>query len=258
MPRVPLPMADRYADMAFPLNGIDLSAGFGVQRPFTTRVGTNVVTFEPSTDRARGGSRPGLDRFVAGQVPGGTFVIQGLGVVVRASADALLINLDPDDPDPVSGLPPIDDPSSPGPPSSWGTGTLYPGATGTTLQTRVPPGTQVRQGGSGVATNKNVRVPAPSDIERRCFRGLLQVQIVKPPPDPFGWNAQRPAFVGSICELYFPPVALGPTSAFAFPSITSQLNTFIEEHVGQCTFLTIRDEVSAPGAVCTSINQCPP
>lgn len=58
-------------DVHFPLAGIDESQPFYDQRPRQVREGlyarstpeaSNVVGFEPSTDRARGGSRPGLVR----------------------------------------------------------------------------------------------------------------------------------------------------------------------------------------------------
>lgn len=56
-------------DIRFPERGMDLSDAFGSQPQATTANGTNVRLYEPSTDRARGGSRPGLVRFVDDRLP---------------------------------------------------------------------------------------------------------------------------------------------------------------------------------------------
>lgn len=53
--------------LPFPERGMSLEDAFGVQTPGTTPLGTNVRLFEPTTDRARGGSRPGLERLVEDQ-----------------------------------------------------------------------------------------------------------------------------------------------------------------------------------------------
>lgn len=111
-----------FADLTFPERGIDVSSGFADQRPGTTPVGVNVVVWEPLTDRGRGGSRPGCQKYVGSQLPPGGKVVQHLNIVVLASADFTLANFDPPLLDPVTGLPPVDDPSSPGPPTTWGWG----------------------------------------------------------------------------------------------------------------------------------------
>lgn len=66
---MPLSPNEQYMDLRFPTKGLDLSSGFGLQRPESTVLGTNVRTFDPSTDRARGGSRSGLVRFIGEQLP---------------------------------------------------------------------------------------------------------------------------------------------------------------------------------------------
>lgn len=72
---------DEYADLTFPLAGLDLSAEYGGQAPLTTPTGDNVRAFEPDSYRARGGSRPGISRYVSDQVSG-TNLIQHLAVIV--------------------------------------------------------------------------------------------------------------------------------------------------------------------------------
>lgn len=81
MPRKPIPADESFLDLKFPTKGIDLSQGFGMQQPGTTPSGVNVRAFEPGTQRARGGSRPGLKRYINEQV-NGTNLIQDLNVVV--------------------------------------------------------------------------------------------------------------------------------------------------------------------------------
>lgn len=113
-------MADQevYADMSFPRSGMDLSNSFSQQDQDTTRLGLNVRTFEPLTDRGRGGQRPGLIQFIPEALPllytHGSRLIQNLNFVVRDSQEALLDNLDFGDlPGEDSSLA-VDDPSGPG------------------------------------------------------------------------------------------------------------------------------------------------
>lgn len=130
---------ETFADLGFPTKGIDLSTAFGLQRVGTTPVGKNVRTFEPTTDRSRGGSRPGLVKYIAAQLPNGAHLIQHLNLVVDPAASALLDSLDD------TGTT-IDDPSSPGPPDSWIPGKL----------TRIPlPKRKIRVGGHGRGMSKN-------------------------------------------------------------------------------------------------------
>lgn len=87
---------ESFADLHFPLAGVDLSSGFGKQprRPVgsgeyarTTPLGQNVRAFEPSSKRARGGQRAGLARYVAARASGSNF-IQGLASLVGAGYTA--------------------------------------------------------------------------------------------------------------------------------------------------------------------------
>lgn len=67
-----------FLDAVFPLGGIETSVVYD-QQPTrnttygpvsTTAAAQNVRAFEPETDRARGGSRPGIVKYVAGRVGG--------------------------------------------------------------------------------------------------------------------------------------------------------------------------------------------
>jgi len=61
-----LPMIDT---LTFPEKGLDVTSAYALQREGTTPIAQNVRLFEPGTDRARGGSRPGLRSFVDQQLP---------------------------------------------------------------------------------------------------------------------------------------------------------------------------------------------
>ncbi len=107
--RQPTQAPESFQDLHFPLCGLDISTGFDSQptRPMsngqyarTTPVGVNVVAYEPSTNRARGGSRPGLVQYVPQQVNGFNSV-QDLKFVVNTSG---MVNLGTGI-DPKTGLP---------------------------------------------------------------------------------------------------------------------------------------------------------
>lgn len=137
-------MKEQLQDLTFPSNGLDLTAGFGAQRPGTTSVGLNVRTFEPGTQRGRGGSRQGLVRYVLPQLPTAA-KIQCLDYIVDPSADALLANFgngnfnDPGVLDPSTN-PPGSDPTNPLDPRVRNRGNTW------------------RTGGSGIQPNRNVRL----------------------------------------------------------------------------------------------------
>lgn len=76
---------ESFADMQFPAKGIDLGMAFSAQREGTTPVGLNVRTFEPGSNRARGGQRPGLSRYLAAR-PAGNSLIQELLCLVTVSS----------------------------------------------------------------------------------------------------------------------------------------------------------------------------
>lgn len=126
---------DQFADMLFPLHGLNLLQGFGSQPPGTTPVGLNVRTFEVLTQRGRGGSRPGLAKYIPGQIPGGPSKVQHLNVVVDPQGGALG-DIDGGD---------FPDPSDAGPRRLWGVwGTRSPSR-------------RVRRGGWGYMLYKNRR-----------------------------------------------------------------------------------------------------
>lgn len=85
---------EQFADMSFPLAGINMLWAFDDQRPVplstrngvptdyahTTRLATNVRGFEGQTQRHRGGSRPGLAKYIA-QAVVADWIIQDLNLV---------------------------------------------------------------------------------------------------------------------------------------------------------------------------------
>jgi hypothetical protein len=76
-----VPPKEQMKDMTFPVAGIDVSMAFVQQRPQTTPSGLNVRAYEPGTNRARGGQRSGLSKFVGAQ-PNGLNLIQQLFTLV--------------------------------------------------------------------------------------------------------------------------------------------------------------------------------
>jgi hypothetical protein len=92
MPRQKQQVPESFIELRFPLGGVDLSQGFdrqpNIQLPSgeyarTTPLATNVRAYEPTSQRARGGSRPGMQKYVQGQIdsPRASHV-QELNVVV--------------------------------------------------------------------------------------------------------------------------------------------------------------------------------
>ena len=114
----PMQSNDRNTTLSFPSAGIDVSTAFARQKPrqilggsggiqnqpvtgqpmlggydaqaapdphmwaSSTRSGLNVRGFDPSQNRRRGGSRPGLTQYVPAQTAGGAFVIQCLQLII--------------------------------------------------------------------------------------------------------------------------------------------------------------------------------
>lgn len=60
---------EKHIDLEFPPQGLDQIGEFGVQNPDTAAVGVNVVYFEPSSGRGRGGSRSGQEKFIDQRLP---------------------------------------------------------------------------------------------------------------------------------------------------------------------------------------------
>lgn len=75
MPKPIVPTTEQYADMLFPVGGVDLSLGFGMQRQGTTRIGENVRANEPVEESSRGGARPGLSRYIDQRVGANALVV---------------------------------------------------------------------------------------------------------------------------------------------------------------------------------------
>ena len=134
-------MPDNLVPLDFPRGGISKLHGFGAQPPGTTPQALNVRTFEPSTQRGRGGSRPGISKYISGQIPTAG-KIQCLDYVVDPAAEAILASFGNGDP----GDPGVTDPSTNPPGSVIGDGKFR------------NPGNTWRTGGSGMQPNRNVQV----------------------------------------------------------------------------------------------------
>lgn len=77
-------------ELVFPLRGIDSSNEYDRQPQGTTIDGENVRAFESLTQRARGGSRSGLNKYIPDVVAALNSPVQNLNFVVSVSEDALL------------------------------------------------------------------------------------------------------------------------------------------------------------------------
>lgn len=71
----------KFLEWTYPVAGIDRQEEFQEQPALTTPVAKNVRAFEPSSDRGRGGSRPGISRYLP-QLPEDEEVIQHLRIIV--------------------------------------------------------------------------------------------------------------------------------------------------------------------------------
>jgi hypothetical protein len=63
-----VPDPQSFTDAEFPAQGVERTTEYQQQRDGTTARGVNVRAFETLTGRARGGSRPGLTKFIDAQV----------------------------------------------------------------------------------------------------------------------------------------------------------------------------------------------
>ena len=81
-------MDDTVTDMPFPLSGQNVAGEFGAPPGMTAVKGVNCRGFDPIARRLRGGSRPGLTKFLP-VTPAGTHLIQHLDVIVDPTVDAL-------------------------------------------------------------------------------------------------------------------------------------------------------------------------
>lgn len=112
-----MPANEKYADLEFPLGGLNLLQEVQEQPAGTTPVAENVRSINSDTLRARGGSRPGLIRYISAPPFVGADLIQHLAVIVDPQADRLgLTTAVPQDDW-------VEDPLNPGfyiPPGGWG------------------------------------------------------------------------------------------------------------------------------------------
>jgi len=234
--------------VSFPFKGMDLSDAFTDQAQGTTIEGKNVRVFDVLAERGRGGSRPGLIKFVPEQLPLTTpiaaapldHLIQHLNIIVWNSVDALVGTPDYPPPDYV------EDPSSPGPPDSWGTATIYSNGvtiTGASNGSRNPggPGSngqvyprRIRNGGSAKPPNKNSPRTARPDVldpallgptPRYKFLGFAeytyQVNLAGFPQD------QSVTFNGVTCWPYNPVIGLYPPGGPAdLPTLQEAKNAY--------------------------------
>lgn len=165
------PPQETLQDLHFPLCGVDVSQSFDQQpvRPMpvgtgyakTTPVGKNVRAYEPGTGRARGGSRPGLVKYIGVALPTAA-AIQHVGINIVANADAT-DDGPPSDPsagivpNPPPPFPPFPDPN-PFPPSPTVNPIIY-GSPCPAGYTQDPiTGSCVRTGGTG---RRRSRLRAP-------------------------------------------------------------------------------------------------
>jgi hypothetical protein len=84
MPKKPILTEESFIDMPFPLKGIDLSKGYGMQQPGTTVIGQNVRAYEPTSARARGGQRNGIQKYIQGQINGSASVQEINSIILTA------------------------------------------------------------------------------------------------------------------------------------------------------------------------------
>jgi len=125
----PIMAPESFVDLPFPVKGVNVATELEHQPAQTTPLGQNVRAFEPSTQRARGGARPGLTEYLPSQVAGIASKIQHLNIIVDPTTAFLLAAQDGGD---------IPDPST------------------NNLSLRNP-GRFVRRGGSAIQPNRNLK-----------------------------------------------------------------------------------------------------
>jgi hypothetical protein len=143
----PIPAPESMQELLFPLLGINLSMEFELQPQGTCAVGSNVRGYEPLTSRARGGSRPGLSKYINQQVSGPN-KIQHLNYVVDPDASALITSNDPAADTTIPGNIFVPDPST----NNNAAGLGSRNGSGGTVRS-------VRGGGSGVQPNRTKYTP---------------------------------------------------------------------------------------------------
>src|SRR5438132_8634632 len=154
---------DQLVEFLFPIRGVDLYSAFQEQRPGTTIQGKNVRGYEPLTQRARGGARPGLVEYIPQQLPlnyvSGSHKIQHLNVIVDPTPDATSGSADSNDADAVL------DPS-----------TNPPGTDETNLndhRVRIRHPRKIRKGGWGHQPNRNRKPNKQRKFEQQASNSLV-------------------------------------------------------------------------------------
>lgn len=84
---------DDQQELVFPYAGIELTHPSLMSRPDTTPVAENVRFFEPLTGRGRGGSRPGIDKFIPEQVSS-NHEIQMIAAMVTVDGEMIDFSFD--------------------------------------------------------------------------------------------------------------------------------------------------------------------
>lgn len=178
------PQKGQDAPLPFPLAGLDSSDPHDKQRPLTTRDGENVQSFDMLQNRARGGSRPGLTKYVGDTVTGLlNKPVQCLTTVVTVSNEAMLdddslfggnVGFGPGGGSGGGGGtggdgggvgPPV--PPTPG-------GDLIPDGSSDRFRRRKPPGGRlIRNHGSGVRPTRNGKKQSQPPIARPDTYGTL-------------------------------------------------------------------------------------
>lgn len=198
--------------MMFPIAGLDLALGFGSQRPGTTREGVNVRTYDPAEDRKRGGSRPGLVRYI-NQTVGGAHLIQHLNYVVDPQAEALPW-YDPPFPNP-------DDPTGPG----IAGGPNYFAPDGQLFYTD-PDGNVIRNGGTGIRYGKRRKPTAAIQLVQSKNGGGTASS-----GNPFTLAFNTPVVAGHLVlvAVYYEPQVIGTGHDTPTFSISDSLgNTYAQ------------------------------
>lgn len=133
-----MPEQDQEVGAIFPTSGLDVTTEYGRQPADTTPAAVNVMSFDVFLDRLRGGSRPGLSKYIDETVNGDS-PVQHLNILVDPRSPAL--NADAAD-------------------------ELVPDPSTNNLSVRNP-GRTVRQGGSGRQPNRNTDVSASSSFVQK-------------------------------------------------------------------------------------------
>ncbi len=92
-------MPDSEFNLKFPVKGLEVTRECQLQPPDTTARAVNVRAKDSIALRTRGGSRPGLSKYVAQQLPGWVAgePVQHLQIIVDPTTDALTQNFDTPD-----------------------------------------------------------------------------------------------------------------------------------------------------------------